>query len=311
MEIFDGISEGAFRLSVFAGVFLAMALLELLIPKRVPGAPKARRWLTNIAIGGIDSLIVRLMALFVIPLAAVAAAIWAEARGWGLFNLLALPAWLEIVLAVVILDLAIYGQHVASHKIPILWRLHKVHHSDVDFDVTTAIRFHPIEIALSMLYKIVLVLILGPLPVAVVIFEVILNGCAMFNHSNIALPKGLDRLLRLFLVTPDMHRVHHSAIHRETDSNYGFNLSWWDRLFGTYRPEPEKGHEGMTIGLPDYQSPAPTRLLWSLLLPFKTDGTRHNAPITEEGRAAPTGRSTEGGAGGDEGARRLGPEERG
>ena len=269
MEIFAGITEPTLRLSAFAGIFLAMVVLEYLLPKRRLTVSKSRRWLTNISIGGIDSLLVRLMAMLVIPLAAVATALSAERIGVGVFNWLGWPHWIEILLAVVLLDLAIYGQHVASHKFAILWRLHRVHHSDLDFDVTTAIRFHPIEIGLSMLYKIVLVLILGASALAVVLFEVILNGCAMFNHSNIALPSWLDRPLRLILVTPDMHRVHHSIIHRETNSNYGFNLSVWDRVFHTYRPQPAKGHEGMTIGLPEYQSRNPVRLLWSLSLPFR------------------------------------------
>jgi sterol desaturase/sphingolipid hydroxylase (fatty acid hydroxylase superfamily) len=176
------------------------------------------------------------------------------------------------VLALLILDLAIWFQHYVSHKVPVFWRLHQVHHADVDIDVSTAIRFHPVEIALSMLWKIALVFAFGPSAVAVVVFEVILNGCAMFNHANIALPAWLDRVLRIFIVTPDMHRVHHSVIRREHDSNFGFNLSIWDRLFGTYTPQPEKGHEAMTIGLSNYQSTNPTKLLWSLLLPFGRRG---------------------------------------
>ena len=263
------IGETEIRLAAFAGIFVVMALLELLIPKRKLGHSKGHRWFTNLSIGGIDSLVVRLMALIVIPLSAVYSAIWAESAGWGLLNWLGLPYWLNFVIAVMVLDLAIYGQHVASHKIPMLWQLHRVHHADVDFDVTTAIRFHPIEIALSMLWKIVVVIALGAPALAVVVFEIILNGCAMFNHSNIDLPKPLDRLLRTLLVTPDFHRVHHSVIRRETNSNYGFNLSIWDKLFGTYRPQPEKGHLGMTIGLSSYQSEAPTGLIWSLKFPFE------------------------------------------
>lgn len=269
MEIFDGISEAAFRMSAFLGIFAIMALLELMIPKRKLRHAKLHRWITNIAIGGIDSAIVRLMAALVIPLAAVAAALWAETQGWGLLNWIGLPAWLEIVIAIVILDLAIYGQHVVSHKIPLLWQLHKVHHTDVDFDVTTAIRFHPVEIALSMLWKIVVVIALGSSALAVVLFEVILNGCAMFNHSNVALPRWLDRTLRLVLVTPDFHRVHHSIIRKETDSNYGFNLTVWDRMFGTYIPQPAKGHEEMVIGQKDHLNENPTKLVWSLALPFR------------------------------------------
>jgi sterol desaturase/sphingolipid hydroxylase (fatty acid hydroxylase superfamily) len=269
MEIFGVTTEPVLRLTAFAGIFAVMALLELLIPKRKLDHSKAHRWFTNLAIGGLDSALVRLMALFVIPLAAVAAALWAEREGWGMFNGTAWPAWLEMLVAIVLLDLAIYAQHVASHKIPILWRLHKMHHADVDFDVTTAIRFHPIEIGLSMLWKMLVVVALGADAVAVVLFEVILNGCAMFNHGNVDLPRWLDRSLRTFLVTPDMHRVHHSVYRSEHDTNYGFNLSVWDRLFGTYTAQPRDGHAGMTIGLTPYQSEAPTGLVWSLVLPFR------------------------------------------
>lgn len=267
----DGvISEGLIRFSAFAGVFIVMALLEMALPKRDLSQPKSHRWFTNILIAGVDSLVVRLMSMLAVPLVALAAALYAESRGWGLFNVVSLPIWLEFVVAIIVLDFAIYVQHVASHKIPVLWRLHQVHHSDVDIDVTTAIRFHPIEIALSMLYKIVLVFLLGPAAVAVVAFEVLLNGCAMFNHANVALPKWLDSILRTFLVTPDMHRVHHSIIHRETDSNYGFSLSIWDKMFRTYNAQPQDGHLGMTIGLDTYQDDRPTRFSWSILLPFRS-----------------------------------------
>lgn len=274
MELFGGISETAVRFSAFIGIFAIMALLELALPKRELDHSKARRWFTNVAIGGIDSLIVRLMGTFFIPMVAVAAALWAETQGWGLFNWLGWSGWIAVPLSILVLDLAIYGQHVVSHKLPIFWQLHKVHHADVDFDVTTGIRFHPIEIALSMLWKIVIVVALGAPAVAVVLFEVILNGCAMFNHSNIALPSWLDRTLRAVLVTPDMHRVHHSILRREHDTNYGFNLSVWDRLFGTYTDQPEKGHEGMTLGLPPFQGAEPTGLWWSLALPFASRSDR-------------------------------------
>lgn len=270
----DDLNEGLLRFGAFAGVFAVMAVLELIRPRRDLNHSKRDRWITNLTIGGIDSVMLRLMALLAVPLAAMAAAVYAETRGWGLFHGTDWPLWLEILLAVVLLDLAIYGQHVASHKIPVLWRLHRVHHSDVDIDVTTAIRFHPIEIALSMLYKIVVVLAIGAHPLAVLAFEVILNGCAMFNHSNIDLPRPLDRLLRLAVVTPDMHRVHHSVLWRETDSNYGFNLSLWDRLFGTYRAQPERGHTGMTIGLDGCQDARPTGLIWSLAFPFRRGDRR-------------------------------------
>lgn len=276
MEPFGNISEGVLRFAAFAGIFAVMALLEVTLPKREPGRSKAGRWFTNIAIGGLNGLLVRLMGTFFIPIVAVSAALWAERADWGLFSWLGWSSWLEVLCAIIVLDFAIYIQHVVSHKIPILWRLHKVHHSDVDFDVTTAIRFHPIEIALSMLYKVVLVLGLGPSAIAVVLFEIILNGCAMFNHANIALPRPLDTMLRLFLVTPDMHRVHHSILQRETDSNYGFNLSIWDRVFRTYRAQPEMGHQNMTIGLPDQQNEAPTGLVWSLAFPFVDLGKTPN-----------------------------------
>ena len=253
----------------FAGVFLLMALLELAIPKRSLRAPKLKRWTTNISIVGIDIVVARLMGLFVIPLAAVAAAIYAETTGFGLLNLLDWPIWLEVLLALVILDLAIWAQHYAFHKIPILWSMHQVHHADVDIDVTTALRFHPLEIAVSMLYKILVVFILGPAAMAFVLFEVILNGCAMFNHSNVDLPRWLDRVLRFLIVTPDMHRVHHSVRRPEHDSNYGFNLSIWDRLFATYTAEPKGGHKSMTIGLPQYQSDDATQLRWNMWLPFR------------------------------------------
>lgn len=268
MDAFAEPSESALRLTAFAIIFAVMALLEFAIPKRTLQHSKRQRWFANIAIAGIDTLLVRLMAVFVIPLAAVAAAEWAATNRFGLFHQIDWPIWLEWLVCIALLDLAIYGQHVASHKIPILWRLHQMHHADVDFDVTTAVRFHPIEIGLSMLWKIVVVLAIGPAAGAVVLFEILLNGTAMFNHANVDLPRPLDRLLRLLLVTPDMHRVHHSVIRQEHDSNYGFNLSIWDRLFRTYTSQPNAGHRGMTIGLAHYQNDAPTGLVWSLRLPF-------------------------------------------
>jgi sterol desaturase/sphingolipid hydroxylase (fatty acid hydroxylase superfamily) len=262
-------TETILRLSAFIGIFVVMALIELAAPRRELHHSKPRRWLTNLTISGLNALVVRLMATLAVPIAAVAAAEWARIAGWGAFNLLGWPFWLEILIAIIVLDLAIYGQHVLFHKVPVLWRLHQVHHADVDFDVSTALRFHPVEIALSMLIKIAVVLALGAPAIAVVLFEIILNGCAMFNHANINLPRWLDRALRRVLVTPDMHRVHHSVIPRETDSNFGFNLSIWDRVFRTYRPQPEAGHTGMMIGLNEYQSEAPTRFAWSLALPFR------------------------------------------
>jgi sterol desaturase/sphingolipid hydroxylase (fatty acid hydroxylase superfamily) len=269
MDGLIGQSDGLIRLAVFVCVFLAMAAIELLWPKRALIAPKRRRWLTNIGISATAAALLRLMALAVVPVAAIAAAVYAARHQIGLLNNVSWPTWIKIVVALLALDLAIWVQHLASHKVPLFWRLHQVHHADRDIDVTTAVRFHPVEIALSMLWKIVVVVPLGAPPLAVFLFEVILNACAMFNHANIALPAWLDRGLRLVLVTPDMHRVHHSVIRREHDSNYGFNLSLWDRLFRTYTPEPEAGQLGMTIGLNHYQSEAPTRFGWSLWLPFR------------------------------------------
>jgi sterol desaturase/sphingolipid hydroxylase (fatty acid hydroxylase superfamily) len=270
MDGLIGQSDGLIRFAVFASIFLLMALIELVWPKRKLVVSKRRRWLTNIGVSATGTILLRLMAALAVPVAAIAAAFWAEAHGIGLLNQAAWPAWIKIAVALIALDLAIWAQHWASHKVPLFWRLHRVHHADRDIDVTTAVRFHPIEIGLSMLWKIAVVVPLGAPPLAVFLFEVILNACAMFNHANIAMPLGLDRILRLLVVTPDMHRVHHSVLRREHDSNYGFNLSIWDRLFGTYRAQPEAGHQGMTIGLTPYQGEAPTRLGWSLWLPFRT-----------------------------------------
>ena len=262
--------EPEIRLFVFLFVFAAMATAETLWPRRGRVLGRGRRWLTNLAIVAINSFVVRL----IFPVLAVGAGLWATQNGYGLLPQLALPYWIKGIIAVVVLDLAIYFQHVVSHKVALLWRLHQVHHADRDIDVTTGARFHPLEIMLSMAWKLVVVTAIGAPPEAVFVFEVILNGMAMFNHANVHLPSGLDRLLRLLIVTPDFHRVHHSVIRRETDSNYGFNLSIWDRLFGTYIGQPEKGHDAMTIGLPDWQRDEPANLLWCLLMPFRSGRTR-------------------------------------
>lgn len=253
------------RLGAFLGIFALMALWEVFSPMRGLVASRLRRWGTNWGISALDSVMVKLL----FGAAAAGAAVDAAASGVGLFNGLDWPLWLEILIVFVILDFAIWLQHVLSHKIPILWRLHRVHHADRDIDVTTAIRFHPFEIAFSMAVKIGLVYALGAPWEAVVLFEVVLNGAAMFNHANVRLPVRVDRWLRLAVVTPDMHRVHHSVERREHDANYGFNLSLWDRLFGTYVDQPAGGHEGMIIGLSDMQNDGPTRLGWSLVLPFR------------------------------------------
>ncbi|WP_425037384.1 sterol desaturase family protein [Primorskyibacter sp. S187A] len=259
-------NEAAIRLTIFLGLFACLALLETLAPRRPLGGSKPRRWITNWGFTLINTLALRALAV-VLPFLAVGAAVDAQIQGWGLFNILGLPLWLEFLLAILILDFAIWAQHLITHKIPLLWRLHRVHHADTDIDVTTAIRFHPVEIALSMVLKIGLVYLLGPAALAVIVFEILLNGTAMFNHANLRLPLWLDRVLRLVLVTPDMHRVHHSVNRAEHDSNYGFALSIWDRVFGTYIAQPAEGHDKMAIGL-EWQDERPSKLGWSLWLPF-------------------------------------------
>lgn len=266
---FHAITETTIRLLAFAGVLAVMATFERLRPRRKLTVDKAQRWMTNLTIIGLNSLMIRILAALPVPVAAVAAAVYAHKEGLGLFNVLDWPAAVEVIATVVVLDFAVWLQHVAAHKIPVLWRLHQVHHADRDIDVTTGIRFHPIEIALSMLWKIAWVVALGAAPFAVFLFEIILNAGALFSHANVALPGRLDSALQTLIVTPDMHRVHHSVERHEHDSNYGFNLSVWDRIFGTYTRAPEKGHEHMTIGLKPYQDSAPSRLSWSLSLPFK------------------------------------------
>ncbi len=263
-------NETYIRLGIFIGLFLILATVETLVPRRIRTETRQRRWVTNWALIVIDSVALRAMAYVVpvvLPLLAVGAAYDAQRLGWGLFNYVGWPAWLEILLTILFLDFAIWLQHLITHKIPILWRLHRVHHADRDIDVTTAIRFHPVEIALSMLLKIGLVYLLGPAGFAVILFEIILNSTAMFNHANIKLPLALDSIVRLVLVTPDMHRVHHSDLRSEHDSNYGFSLSIWDRMFGTYIAQPKKGHDDMTIGL-QWQDDRPSNLAWILALPF-------------------------------------------
>jgi len=256
--------ESSIRLGCFCAVLLVMIGWEWRRPRRVLSLPRARRWPANLGIVIIDSLVLRLT----FPVLAVGVASAAEAQGWGLWHWLHAPSWLALIGSLLLLDLTIYGQHVLFHRVPILWRLHRMHHTDLDFDATTALRFHPLEIVLSMLIKLAVVVALGVPPAAVVLFEVILNAAAMFNHGNVALPKWLDRGLRWIVVTPDMHRVHHSVRVEETDSNFGFNLPWWDRLFGTYRDQPHDGHTGMTIGLEYFRDGRATRLDGLLMQPF-------------------------------------------
>ncbi|MEM5475277.1 sterol desaturase family protein [Pacificibacter sp. AS14] len=247
--------EPVTRMSVFLTVLLVMAIWEVWSPRRRVEVPRLLRWSNNLALIVVDSIAVRLL----FPLAAVGLALTMQAKGWGLFNVIGLPVWLEVLFSVVLLDFAIYLQHVVFHHVPVLWRLHRMHHADIEIDVTTGLRFHPLEIVLSMAFKLLLVLVLGPAAIAVLIFEVVLNASALFNHSNIRLPKPVDAVLRLIIVTPDMHRVHHSIDPKETNSNYGFNVPWWDRLLGTYIAQPKAGHDDMLIGIELFRA---RRELW-------------------------------------------------
>ncbi len=253
------------RLGMFFGILVAMILLELAAPRRPLSVSRLRRWASNLGIVFLNSILLRLL----LPLAATGFALLAADRGWGLFNLFLVPSRVLVIASIILLDLAIYLQHVLFHAVPALWRLHRMHHADLDVDVTTGARFHPIEILLSMLIKFAVIALLGAPAAAVMIFEVLLNATAMFNHGNVRLPLGLDRVLRLFVVTPDMHRVHHSIEDHETNSNFGFNLPWWDHLFGTYKAQPNAGHEAMTLGIRDYRAPKlTTDLPGMLILPF-------------------------------------------
>ena len=272
--------EPLVRMGFFLGVLVVMALWEVAVPRRRREIPRLLRWSGNLGVVVLDTLLVRL----IFPVAAVGLALFTANHGWGLFNAVAVPGWLAFVLTVLLLDLTIYLQHVMFHAVPALWRLHRMHHADLEFDVTTGLRFHPLEILLSMGIKLAAVAALGPPAAAVLVFEVLLNATAMFNHSNVRLPLGLDRILRLFVVTPDMHRVHHSVYPNETNSNFGFNLPWWDRLLGTYRSQPREGHEGMTIGIEQFRT---RRDLWfhrMLIQPIL--GPASGYPINREYRRA-------------------------
>lgn len=260
-------NEPFIRLSAFASIFALMTLWEVLEPRRHQSICRLSRWPSNLSIVLLDTLLVRIL----FPTSAVALALLAESRGWGLLNVWALPELAAIVIAVIVLDFAIYLQHVLFHAVPAFWRLHRMHHADLEFDVTTGARFHPIEIVLSMLIKLAVIGALGPPAVSVLIFEVVLNATAMFNHSNVRLPDRLDRALRWIIVTPDMHRVHHSVVVSESNSNFGFNLPWWDRLFGTYRAQPAAGHEEMALGVEQFRDPAEQRLDHMLTQPFRED----------------------------------------
>ena len=269
-------NEAPIRLAFFLGIFAAMALWELFAPCRKLRISRILRWSNNIALVVVNSIVVRIL----FPAAAVGMAVYVAGEGWGLFNNILIDPIVAMIASVVLLDFAIWLQHVAVHYIPLLWRLHRVHHADLDFDVTTGARFHTLEIIFSMLVKFVVILLLGPPVVAVVIFEIVLNTTSMFNHANIQLPANLDRVIRWFLVTPDMHRVHHSVIRAETNSNFGFNLPWWDRLFGTYRAQPQAGHQGMQIGIPEFSDKKWCSNLFGMLwIPFVST---HAAPTTNQ-----------------------------
>lgn len=261
--VFLVLNETTIRFAFFFGVLLIMEVWEILKPKRPLHVLKFYRWINNMAVLVLDILIVRLL----LPITAMGVAYYAQESGWGLFQYF--PLWLSMILSVIFLDLAIYLQHRIFHAVPLFWRVHRMHHADFDIDVTTGIRFHPIEIVLSMLIKCAVVMVLGVPVIAVLLFEVILNATSLFNHSNISLPLAFDRLLRWFIVTPDMHRVHHSVVVEETNSNYGFNLSCWDRLFNSYRDQPIAGHQGMTIGLKEFRTVEEcVELKGMLLIPF-------------------------------------------
>lgn len=256
--------ETLVRLTAFCGVLCLTSLAEAVFVRRPRALPRARRWPANMGVVAAGQLVGALLT----PLSPIALAAALETRGLGLFQLLALPAWIETLLTLLLLDLAIYGQHAAMHRVRFLWRLHRMHHADLDLDTTTALRFHPGEILVSLWYKLLLILVLGPSPMTVLLFEILLNGCAMFNHANLRLPPEADRWLRLVLVTPDMHLVHHSTDMREANKNFGFNFPWWDRLFKTYQERPKDGIADMRVGLNIFRDPKFSRLDWLLAIPF-------------------------------------------
>ena len=267
-------AEPLIRLGCFVGILVLMALWEVATPRRPQSIRRRLRWPNNLALVVLNTFVLRLL----FPFAAVGVAFLTQAKGWGLFNMVPLPAWLALPAAVVLLDLIIYGQHVLFHAVPFLWRLHRMHHADLEFDVTTGLRFHPGEIIVSMVIKLAAVLALGVAPLAVLTFEVVLNATSMFNHGNVRLPTRLDRVLRLFVVTPDMHRVHHSTERRETDSNFGFNLPWWDHLFDTYRDQPALGHHRMSLGIDRFRAPRELWLDRMLSQPLRRDAPARERP---------------------------------
>jgi len=261
------LDEFAIRLMVFLGILVLVAAWEAIAPRRRRQVARWMRWPSNLGIVVLNTALVRLS----FPVGAVALALLCEQRGWGLLNSVELPRWVAIVVAVLALDLAIYLQHVLFHAVPALWRLHRMHHADLDLDVTTGARFHPIEILASMVVKLAVVTALGAPAEAVLAFEILLNATSMFNHANICMPARVDGVLRWIVVTPDMHRVHHSIVPQETNSNFGFNMPWWDRLFGTYRAQPAAGHEAMTIGIGQFRTAREQWLDRMLTQPFRED----------------------------------------
>ena len=270
--------EAWFRLGAFALILLLMLLWEASNPRRTPLLGWNRR-LNNLALVSLDVILVRLL----VPIATATMAEISTTRGWGLFNIVDAGFWPAFFLSLLLMDLLIYGQHVVMHQIPLLWRIHRLHHTDLEFDVTTALRFHPFEIILSIFLKLLFITLLGVPVVAVIIFEIILNTAAMFNHSNIQIPLRIDRILRYFIVTPDMHRVHHSVKKVETNSNYGFNIPWWDYIFRTYRPQPAAGHIKMKIGLNEFRGNKVVFLHWLLLQPFVSGKKESGEEVLSEG----------------------------
>ncbi len=272
--------EPVIRLGFFFGIFTVMALWEWWVPRRKPSFTRSFRWPNNLGIAALNTVLLRV----VFPTTAAGLALIGEQTGWGLFNAYPVPYWLAVAAAVVFLDFVIYLQHVMFHAVPALWQLHRMHHADLDFDMTTGSRFHPVEILLSMVIKFGVVAALGAPALAVLIFEVLLNATAMFNHGNVRIPLTIDRVLRLVVVTPDMHRVHHSAIVDETNSNFGFNLPWWDRLFGTYRAQPRAGHEKMQIGIEDFRTGRDLWLDRMLVQPFRHGSKSYSINRAKERR---------------------------
>ena len=269
------------RLIPFVSILVTMMVLETILPRRKRTESRVKRTFNNLSLTVVNSFVIKVLPI----LSAVAAATFAGQRGWGILNQFAWPAWLEYGIIIVLMDMLIYWQHVASHHIPALWHFHQVHHADHDLDASSGLRFHPIEIGFSMGIKCIAVILLGASPESVALFEIVLNGCAVFNHSNVKLPLWVDRILRLVLVTPDMHRVHHSVELDETNSNYGFNIPWWDRMFGTYRAQPRGEHANLKLGLPEYPNSRQTIPLRSMLvMPWRRDATSEKMKVTAEHR---------------------------